>query len=93
MKTLKKDSCTEVPSRASKLSSSLLFFCRGKNQRLSSIFDSCWRNEVSNFCLSKFAEVVPFCEFYVADVDVNTKNSKENSELKETMQKVLVLIA
>jgi len=47
----------------------------GKNRRRSSIFDSCWRNEVSNFCLRKFGEVVPFCEHYEADVDINTENS------------------
>ena len=56
----------------------------GKNRRLPSIFDSCWRNEVSNFRLRKFE---PFCELYGADVDVNTKNSLDNPN--ETMQKVL----
>ncbi len=48
----------------------------GKKRRLSSIFDSCWKNEVSNFCLWKFGEVVPFGELYGPDVD------------NETMQKV-----
>ena len=32
----------------------LLLLLSGKNRRLSSIFDSCWRNEVSNFYLRKF---------------------------------------
>ena len=64
----------------------------GKNQRLSSIFDLCWRNEVSNFRLRKFAQVEPFCDLYVADVDTNTENSLDNSGSNETMQKVLALI-
>ena len=33
------------------------------------------KSKVSNFCLRKFAKVVPFCELYVADVDINTRNS------------------
>ena len=64
----------------------------GKNRRLSSIFDSCWRNEVSNFRLGQFEEVVPFCDLYGADVDINTKNSLDNSGSNETMQKVLASI-
>ena len=64
----------------------------GKNRRLSSIFDSCWRNEVSNFRLRKFEKVGPFCEHYVADVDINTENSLDNSGSNETMQKVLASI-
>ena len=64
----------------------------GKNRRLSSIFDSCWRNEVSNFHLRKFAEVEPFCDLYVADFDINTENSLDNSGSNETMQKVLASI-
>ena len=64
----------------------------GKNRRLSSIFDSCWRNEVSNFRLRQFAEVVPFCDLYEADVDINTKNSSNNSGSNEAMQKVLASI-
>ena len=71
---------------------SLLLILSGKNQRLSSIFDSCWRNEVFNFCLGKFAKVEPFCDLYVADVDINTKNSLDNSGSNETMQKVLASI-
>ena len=69
-----------------------LWLLSGKNWRLSSIFDSCWRNEDSNFCLRKFAEVVPFCEHYGADVDINTENSLDNSGSNETMQKVLASI-
>ena len=64
----------------------------GKNRRLSSIFDSCWRNEVSNFRLRKFGEVEPFCDLYVADFDINTENSLDNSGSNETMQKVLASI-
>ena len=73
----------------------LLWWCdrsSGKNRRLSSIFDSCWRNEVSNFCLRKFEEVVPFCEHYGPDVDINNINSLDNSGSNETMQKVLASI-
>ena len=64
----------------------------GKNRRLSSIFDSCWRNEVSNFRLRQFAKVGPFCEHYEPDVDINTENSLDNSGSNETMQKVLASI-
>ena len=64
----------------------------GKNQRLSLIFYSCWRNEVSNFCLQKFAKDVPFCELYEPDVDINTINSLDNSRTNETMLKVLASI-
>ena len=64
----------------------------GKNRRLSSIFDSFWRNEVSNFLLRKIGKVKPFCDLYVADVDINTENSLDNSGSNETMQKVLALI-
>ena len=64
----------------------------GKNRRLSSIFYLCWRNELSNFCLRQFAKVVPFCEPNEADVDINTRNSLDNSGSNETMQKVLALI-
>ena len=67
-------------------------YLSGKNRRLSSIFDSCWRNEVSNFHLRKFAEVGPFCEPNVADVDINNINSLDNSGSNETMQKVLASI-
>ena len=63
----------------------------GKNRRLSSIFDSCCK-KVSNFCLRKFAEVVPFCDLYGPDVDINTNNSLDNSGYNETMQKVLASI-
>ena len=69
-----------------------IFHCREKNRRLSSIFDSCWRNEVSNFRLGQFEEVVPFCEPNVADVDINNINSLDNSGSNETMQKVLASI-
>ena len=62
----------------------------GKNRRLSSIFDSCWRNEVSNFCLRKFAKVGPFCEPNEPDVDINTENRLDNSGTNETMQKILI---
>ena len=34
----------------------------------------------------------PFCEPNVADVDINTVNSLDNSGSNETMQKVLALI-
>ena len=64
----------------------------GKNRRISSIFDSCWRNEVFNFCLGKFAEVGPFCEPNGPDVDINNINSLDNSGSNETMQKVLASI-
>ncbi len=64
----------------------------GKSRRLSSIFDSWWRNEVSNFCLGKFVKVEPFCEPNEADVDINTRNSLDNSGYNETMQKVLASI-
>ena len=64
----------------------------GKNRRLSSIFDSCWRNEVSKFCLGQFEEVGPFCEPNEADVDINNINSLDNSGSNETMQKVLASI-
>ena len=60
--------------------------------RLSLIFDSCWRNEVSNFCLRKFVNVQPFGESNVADVDINTRNNLDNSRFNETMQKVLASI-
>ena len=62
-----------------------------KNRRLSSIFDSCWRNEESNFRLRQFGKVVPFCELLGWRVDINNRNSLDNSGSKETMQKVLVL--
>ena len=41
------------------------FSLSGKNRRLSSIFDSCWRNEVR---LGQFGEVEPLCDLYEADV-------------------------
>ena len=70
-----------------------VFFClSGKNRRLSSIFDSCWRNEVSDFRLRQFEQVVPFCEHYGADIEINTRNSLDNSGSNDTMQKVLALI-
>ena len=31
---------------------------------------------------------MPFCELYEADVDINTKNSLDNSGSNETVQKV-----
>ena len=65
---------------------------REKNRRPSSIFDACWRNEVSNFRLGKFEQVEPFCDLYEPDVDINTKNSLDNSGSNETMQKVLASI-
>ncbi len=68
------------------------FQSSGKNRRLSSIFDSCWRNEVSNFRLRKFEKVEPFCEPNEADVDINNINSLDNSGFNETMQKVLASI-
>ena len=64
----------------------------GKNRRLSSIFDLCWRNEVSNFRLRKFEEVEPFCGPLGWRVDINTINSLDNSGSNETMQKVLASI-
>ena len=45
-----------------------------------------------SFQVSKFAEVEPFCDLYEADVDINTKNSLDNSGSNETMQKVLASI-
>ena len=42
--------------------------------------------------MRKFGVVVPFCEYYEADVDINTENSLDNSGSNETMQKVLALI-
>ena len=51
-----------------------------------SIFDSCWRKEVSNFRLRKFAEVVPFCEPLGWCMDINARNSLDNSGSNETMQ-------
>ena len=62
------------------------------SERVSSIFDPCWRNEVSNFRLRKFAQVVPFCEPNGADVDINTENSLDNSGSNESMKKVLASI-
>ena len=82
-------------SRNTRLTERRLFLLRvlsGKNRRLSSIFDLCWRNEVSNFRWRKFEEVEPFCDLYEADVDINTKNSLDNSGSNETMQKVLASI-
>ena len=70
----------------------ILSILSGKNRRLSSIFDSCWRNEVSKFRLRQFEEVVPFCEHYGPDVDINTENSLDNSGSNETMEKVLASI-
>ena len=64
----------------------------GKNRRLSSIFDSCWRNEVSNFRIRKFAQVGPVCEPNRPDVDINNISSLDNSGSNETMQKVLASI-
>ena len=69
-----------------------VFPLSGKNRRLSSIFDSCWRNEVSNFCLRQFAKVEPFCGPLGWCVDINTRNSLDNSGSNETVQKVLALI-
>ena len=43
----------------------------GQNRRLPSIFDSCRRNEVSNFRLQKFGKVEPLCDLYEADVDTD----------------------
>ena len=50
----------------------------GKNRRLSSIFDSCWKNEVSNFCLGQFGKVELFCEPNEPDVDINNINSNKH---------------
>ena len=54
-------------------------FLSGKNRRRSSIFDSCWKNDISIF-VSIFscalANLVHFLHRIVADVDVNNKNSK-----------------
>ena len=65
--------------------------CREKIE--TSIFDSYWRNKVSNFRLWKFEKVGPFCEPKEADVDINTKNKmfslSDNSGSNETMQKAL----
>ena len=55
-------------------------------------FDSCWRNEVSNFRLRQFGKVEPFCEPLGWRVDINNINSLDNSGSNETMQKVLALI-
>ena len=70
----------------------MFIYSRGKNRRLSSIFDSCWRNEGSNFCLGQFGKVEPFCGPLEWRVDINTRNSLDNSGSNETMQKVLALI-
>ena len=56
----------------------------GKKIRVSSIFDSRWRNEASNFHLRKFGKVEPFWEHCGPDVDINTKNSLDNSGSNET---------
>ena len=37
--------------------------------------------------MRKFEQVLPFCEIYEADIDINTKNSVYNSVSNETMQK------
>ena len=42
--------------------------------------------------MRKFEQVEPFRDLYEADVDINTKNSLDNSGSNETMQKVLALI-
>ena len=42
--------------------------------------------------MRKFAQVVPFCEYYEPDIDINTENSLDNSGSNETMQKVLASI-
>ena len=42
--------------------------------------------------LEKFEQVEPFCDLYGSDVDINTKNSLDNSPSNETMQKVLASI-
>ncbi len=42
--------------------------------------------------MHKFAKVKPFCDLYLADVDINTKNSLGNSRSNETMQNVLALV-
>ena len=84
--------CRRLIGFSNETEMALLNILSGKNRRLSSIFDSCWRNEVSNFRLRKFAEVEPFCDLYGADVDINTKNSLDNSGSNETMQKVLASI-
>ena len=64
-------------------------YLTGKNQRLSSNFDSCCRNEVSNFHLRKF---VPFWGQKGADVHNNNKNSKINSGSNKTVLTVLASI-
>ena len=53
-------------------------FCRRvrlseKNRSLISIFYSEKRGFL--FFLRQFGEVEPFCEYYVADVDINIKNN------------------
>ena len=53
-------------------------FYRKKNRWLSSISNSCWRNELS---LSWFQNG--------ADVDINTKNSRNSSGSNETIQNSL----
>ena len=70
----------------------VIMFYRKKNRRLSSIFDSCCRKEVSNFCLRQFGKVEPFCEPLGWRVDINNINSLDNSGSNETMQKVLASI-
>ena len=64
----------------------------GQNRRLPSIFDSCRRNEVSNFRLGQCEQVGPFCEPNEAGVDINNMNSLDNSGSNETIQKVLASI-
>ena len=39
-----------------------------------------------------FEQVVPFCELYEADVDINTDDSLDNFGSNETRQKVLASI-
>ena len=46
--------------------------------------------EKRGFQFSQFEEVVPFCEPNGPDVDINNRNSLDNSGSNETMQKVLI---
>ena len=47
--------------------------------------------QVSNFRLGQFEQVEPFCDLYEPDVDINAKDSLDNSGSNETMQKSLAL--
>ena len=51
---------------------------------------SSWQKQ--KLTLPKFEQVVPFCDLYLADVNINTINILDNSGSNETMQKVLASI-